>query len=69
MVRNILREPAVRKAMGFSHFKLWDDIKKGEFPAPIKIGIRAVGWFEDEIAEHQERLRAERDKRLGVEAA
>ena len=69
MVKNILREPAVRKAMGFSHFKLWDDIKRGEFPAPVRIGKRAVGWFEDEISEHQERLRAERDKRLaGVEA-
>ena len=64
MVQNILREPAVLRAMGFSHFKLWDDIRKGVFPHPVKLGERAVGWFADEIASHQEQLKAERDTRL-----
>jgi prophage regulatory protein len=69
MVQNILREPAVLRAMGFSHFKLWNDIKKGTFPAPVKIGQRAVGWFADEIASHQEQLKAERDTRLAERGA
>lgn len=63
-IQNILREPEVLRVMGFSHFKLWDDIRKRRFPAPVKLGERAVGWLADEIAAHQKRLRAERDARL-----
>ena len=64
MIQNILREPEVLRVMGFSHFKLWDDVRKGDFPPPIKIGVRAVGWLSDEIAAHQKRLKAERDAHL-----
>lgn len=68
-VQNILREPEVLRVMGFSHFKLWDDVRKGEFPPPIKIGVRAVGWLSDEITAHQNRLKAERDTHLAKRGA
>jgi prophage regulatory protein len=56
MVRNILREPDVLKTMGISKRKLWYDVGEGKFPAPVKLGERAIGWFEDEIAAYQEKL-------------
>ncbi len=68
-IQTILREPEVRRVMGISHFKLWADVRSGHFPAPIKLGERAVGWLADEIAAHQDRLRAERDARLAKRGA
>lgn len=42
-------------------------IKEGKFPAPIKIGERAVGWLESEIDEWIEgRVKASRDVEKAV---
>jgi prophage regulatory protein len=57
----IYREPAVRKFTGWSHATLWQRVKDGVFPAPVKLGARAVGWFSSDIAEHQKRLKAQRE--------
>lgn len=56
-MKKILRMPDVLKAMGISKRKLWYDINEGKFPAPVKLGERAIGWFEDEIAAYQDGLR------------
>lgn len=40
----ILRLPEVRKYTGFPTSTIYDHIKKGFLPRPIKIGPRAVGW-------------------------
>lgn len=38
-----------------------DYVKKGKFPAPIRIGDRAIGWIESEVdAWLQERVKASR---------
>ncbi|WP_083194952.1 AlpA family transcriptional regulator [Pararhodobacter sp. CCB-MM2] len=40
----ILRLPAVMQATGLSKASVYLGIKKGTFPAPVKLGERAVGW-------------------------
>ena len=46
-LRRVLRLPAVLDATGYSRSQLQEKIKKGEFPAPIKLSDsgRAKGWF------------------------
>lgn len=41
---SILRLSGVRKQIGLSRSFIYDGVKKGTFPAPIKLGERAVGW-------------------------
>lgn len=45
----ILRLPAVRQRTGLSRSSIYLRIARGDFPAPIKLGVRASGWIEDEV--------------------
>jgi prophage regulatory protein len=54
--RNILRWPDVHRLTGRSRTQAWRDIRAGKFPAPVKLGPNSVGWYEDEVAEHQRSL-------------
>lgn len=45
----ILRRPQVTARTGFPRSTLYLKIARGEFPRPIKIGARAVGWLADDI--------------------
>src|SRR5919198_2908625 len=45
----ILRLPAVKVRTGRSRSSIYADVQAGLFPAPIKIGPRAVGWLESEV--------------------
>ena len=49
MKTNILRLPAVKKKTGQSRSTIYEKVKHKEFPAPVKIGERAVGWVEAEV--------------------
>ena len=40
----IYRLPAVMQATGLSKASIYLGIKKGTFPAPVKLGERSVGW-------------------------
>ena len=60
-IDEIHREPAVRKATGWSHATLWQRVRDGLFPKPVKLGERAVGWFSSDLVEHQEKLRSQRE--------
>jgi len=44
-----LRLPAVKDISGLGKTTLYARIKAGEFPAPVKLGGRAVGWTEEEV--------------------
>jgi prophage regulatory protein len=48
-MKNILKLPATSSKSGKSRSSIYQGVKEGTFPAPIKIGERAVGWLEDEI--------------------
>jgi prophage regulatory protein len=46
---NILRLPSVLKRTGLSRSTVYLMISKGQFPAPVSLGERAVGWVESQI--------------------
>jgi prophage regulatory protein len=48
-MHSILRLPAVKSRCGLSRSTIYERIRAGEFPAPINLGGRAVGWPEAEI--------------------
>jgi prophage regulatory protein len=48
-VDRILRWPEVRQAVGLGRTKVYELIQAGEFPPPLALGGRAVGWRASEI--------------------
>ena len=40
----IMKRPAVEAQTGLSRSSLYRKIQAGEFPAPVRLGKRAVGW-------------------------
>ena len=44
-----LRLPVVKKLTGLSRSSIYLRIKSGHFPAPVRLGGRAVGWVEEEV--------------------
>ena len=45
----ILRLPEVKARTGLSRSTIYSYISKGDFPKPVPLGLRAVGWVESEI--------------------
>lgn len=45
----ILRFPETKNKTGCSRTTIWRGVKEGTFPAPLKIGKRAVGWLESDL--------------------
>lgn len=52
-LQSFLRLKQVTILTGFSRSWIYDAIQRGDFPAPISIGARAVAWSEQSIAEWQ----------------
>ena len=48
-MKRIFRLQEVISRTGRSRSSIYADIERGEFPKPIKLGPRAVGWLEVEI--------------------
>jgi prophage regulatory protein len=61
MTNKVLRRKAVEAKTGHSTSTIYEKMATGEFPRPIKLGSRAVGWLEEEIDTWIEARRAERD--------
>jgi prophage regulatory protein len=49
MSHKILRLPSVKARIELSRSTIYLLISKGEFPSPISLGERAVGWLEEDI--------------------
>lgn len=49
MGHTILRMPEVQKKTGLGRSSIYLRISNGDFPKPIALGKRAVGWLESEI--------------------
>lgn len=49
MSHKILRLPAVKEQVGLSRSTIYLKVSKNEFPKPISLGDRAVGWLEEDI--------------------
>lgn len=63
----ILRLPDVLGIIGVSRSKLYADIKAGEFPSPISLGARAVGWIDTGIYDWID-VRAQVARKSGAKA-
>ncbi len=61
MLRRILRLPQVVDATGETRSTIYKRILEGEFPKPVKLGAKSVGWVEDEIAAYNDARIAMRD--------
>jgi prophage regulatory protein len=48
-LHEILRRPAVTRKTGLASSSLYAAIARGEFPKPIKLGERSVGWLSREV--------------------
>ena len=49
MIKKIYRFPEVMDMTGLSRSSIYLRVSTDEFPKPVKIGRRAVGWPEDTI--------------------
>ena len=47
--KTIWRLPDVMARTGLKRSTIYDKMGKGEFPLPINLGPRAVGWIADEV--------------------
>jgi predicted DNA-binding transcriptional regulator AlpA len=67
MARKALKRPAVLAATGWSNSTLYKKISEGKFPKPTKLDPdgRAVIWFDDQIAEIQNRA-VDRDETVAA---
>lgn len=45
----ILRMPEVIEKTGCARSSIYRKISLGEFPEQIRLGVRTIGWIEDEI--------------------
>lgn len=49
MTTTILRLPAVTARIGLARSTIYRHVSDGTFPRPVRLGARAVGWFETDI--------------------
>lgn len=50
MAERILRRPEVEARTGLSRSTIYEWMKRGDFPQPVKLGARLVAWRESDIA-------------------
>ena len=62
MLKKIIRKEKLPAHVGLQRTAIEDAIRRGEFPRPIKLGQRAVGWLEEEVAQWQRARIAERNR-------
>jgi prophage regulatory protein len=56
-----LRMPTVRAKTGLSRSKIYEELKEGKFPKPVKLSDRCSAWIESEVEEWQKGKIAERN--------
>ena len=49
-MNRLIRRKEVEKMTGLVKSSIYLKIKEGDFPKPIKIGLRAIAWLEADIA-------------------
>jgi prophage regulatory protein len=62
MIKKIYRLHDVMNMTGLSRSSIYLRISTNEFPKPVKIGRRAVGWPEDSIIAWQAKIMEARDE-------
>ena len=64
-VARLLRRPEVESLTGLSRARIYEKMTAGEFPRPVRTGLRAVAWVESEIDDWLRERIAERDNSDG----
>jgi prophage regulatory protein len=64
----MLRLPEVIARTGKARTSIYEGVERGDFPAPVALGPRSVGWVEDEIDSWLDHRIAERDAREVVKS-
>ena len=67
MTHQIIRLPKVMSRTGLSRSTIYLRISQGNFPKPVNLGARAVGWIEEEIQEWLQ-LQIDLSRKVGQEA-
>jgi len=49
MTERIYRRPDVEALTGLSRSTLYAMMSRGQFPKPVRLGLRAVGWRERDL--------------------
>ena len=49
--KTIWRLPVVMARTGLARSSVYHKMSIGEFPEPINLGVRSVGWIADEVEE------------------
>jgi prophage regulatory protein len=62
MIKKIYRLPDVMNMTGLSRSSIYLRISTNEFPKPVKLGRRAVGWPEDTIIAWQSKMMEAQDE-------
>jgi len=62
MIKKIYRLPEVMNMIGLSRSSIYLRVSTNEFPKPIKIGRRAVGWPEETIIAWQAKMMEAQDE-------
>ena len=62
MIKRIYRLPDVINITGLSRSSIYLRISTNEFPKPVKLGRRAVGWPEDTIIAWQAKMMEAQDE-------
>ena len=62
MIKKIYRLPDVMNMTGLSRSSIYLRISTDEFPKPVKIGRRAIGWPEDSIIAWQAKMMEAQDE-------
>lgn len=63
---NVLKKPVVLKIVGVTRTTLQTMIENKEFPAPIRLSARAIGWIDTEVQGWLDSKIAERDAKAGA---
>ena len=62
MIKKIYRLPEVMNMTGLSRSSIYLRVSTNEFPKPIKIGRRAVGWPEESVIAWQTKMMEAQDE-------
>ena len=62
MIKKIYRLPDVINMTGLSRSSIYLRVSTDEFPKPVKIGRRAVGWPEESIIAWQAKMMEAQDE-------
>ena len=62
MIKKIYRLPEVITITGLSRSSIYLRVSTDEFPKPVKIGRRAVGWPEESIIAWQSKMMEAQDE-------